>query len=842
MSLSAGERLGPYEILASIGKGGMGEVWKARDTRLNREVAIKVSQAEFTNRFQREASAIAALNHPHICTLYDVGPNYLVMEYVDGTPLSGPLPIERALPLMIQLTQALEAAHRKGIVHRDLKPANILGTKSGIKVLDFGLAKLEEPAAALGPNAATAVTPLSRDGVIAGTLEYMAPEQLQGGKVDARADLFAFGCVLYELITGKMAFSGDNAASVITAIMSKDPPAISSLQPLTPRALDRVLRRCFAKEPDDRWQSARDLRDALESLDQPVATHAPSQRSRSRLPWVIAAACALAFAATSILHFREAPTLGVEIRADIVTPPSTVPYDFALSPDGRKIAYVATNDGASRLWVRFLESNSVQALPGTEGATLPFWSPDSKAIGFYADTNLKRVNPDGGLPQVLHAGNMARSGGTWSPSGVIVFTRGGRLISVSASGGQYQSLTTSAPGQTGHRASGFLPDGKRFLYFATGAGQGVYLGSLDGSPAKFLTTADSPAEYLASGWLLWVQEDALVARRFDASRAELSGDPVTLARPVAVDPAGTYMAFSVSKTGLIAWRAGEASRRQLVWFSRKGERTGVLGQPDDADLRNPRISPDGRKVAVVRGTKGKKDIWLLDEFRQTRLTFDATDVGNPLWSPDSRFLTYTSNKDGGRRRVYQKPADGSGAENQLMPDVVQARPQSWSPDGRLLLWWTGQQAGDLMVLPMDGDRKSAVFLSTPHSEHAGAISPDGKWAAYHSNESGRFEVYIRSFPGPGGVWQVSTDRGTFPRWSADSKELYFIGSERKLMAAPITVQGSTIVPGKAVVLFQLSLDGAEYDVSRDGRFLVNLELGDAAIAPITLLMNWKPPK
>jgi Tol biopolymer transport system component/tRNA A-37 threonylcarbamoyl transferase component Bud32 len=842
MALSVGDRLGPYEILAPIGAGGMGEVYKARDTRLDRSVAIKVALENFFERFEREARTIAALNHPHICQLYDVGPNYLVMEYVEGTPLKGPLPLEKAVECASQLLDALGAAHKNGITHRDLKPANILITKSGIKLLDFGLAKQTGPL-----KETDATKALTVQGEILGTLQYMSPEQLQGKEVDARSDLFSFGCVLYELVTSKRAFEGTSAASVIAAILEREPEPLRTTPPL-----DRIIRRCLQKDPDDRFQTARDLKYNLGLAIEVTTLVGPTVTSRDRLAWVLFAAMGMIAVGALLYAFRATNSTAPETRVDIVTPATNAPRSFALSPDGRRIAYVASGDGASRLWVRPLDSTLAQPLQGTDGAVNPFWSPDSRSLGFFVGGKLERVDLGGGQPQTLAEVVTPAPQGAWSAEGVILFnsSTSGPLSRITAAGGQVVAATKLGQGQIIHRAPRFLPGGRKFLFIANGTEQAIWLGSLDGTAPRRLIAVtagtESEGEYLAPGWMVRVRQGALVAQRFNFGRGQLSGDPILLAQAVGADQLTKAGSFSVSTSGTIAWRTGGGSRRQLIWFNRSGQNVGAFGAPDESGLFNSELSPDGQRAAINRGPASEVsgEIWIADGTRTSRLTFDRADDRYPIWSPDSARLVFSSNRNG-ESDLYQKAASGSGGEQALLRSAETKRPNSWSPDGRFILYWSRQNNGDLMVLPLFGDRKPFPFLSTPFDERQGVFSPDGRWVAYQSNESGRFEVYVRTFPGTGGPWQVSTGGGNSPRWRADAKELYYLGPDDKLMGVAVAAQGATLVPGTPEVLFQTHIvqgaDRQQYDVSRDGRFLVNTELSDTSTEPIHLLLNWKPP-
>jgi Tol biopolymer transport system component len=557
----------------------------------------------------------------------------------------------------------------------------------------------------------------------------------------------------------------------------------------------------------------------------------------------------------SILYFRAGTAPAPETRVDIVTPATSAPSSFALSPDGRRIAFVASGDGASRLWVRSLASTSAQALPGTEGALYPFWSPDSRSLGFFANSKLKRIDLGGGQPQTLADVASAFTQGAWSEEGVILFPQGSAnpLSRVPASGGQAAAVTKLGNGQSGHRVPRFLPGGRQFLFVSFGVAQALWLGSLDGGEPRRIATltagTDSAAEYLAPGWLVRVRQAVLTAQRFDAGGGQLSGDPVTLAQAVGVDPNTWAGSFSVSPTGAIAWRSGGgADRRQLIWFNRAGQNVGTLGGPDEFNTRFPELSPEGKRTAVTRGPVGLNDIWIEEGTRASRFTFGQGATVYAIWSPDGARVVYGSNRKGALD-LYQKPANGSGGEEILLQSADNKRPNSWSPDGRFILYHSSLNNGDLMVLPLTDDRKPFPLLSTPFNEQQGAFSPDGKWVAYQSNESGRDEIYVRPFPGPGGQWQVSTGGGIMPRWRADGPvgkyELYYVAPDDKLMAVLVAIQGAALAPGTPEALFQTHMPSApyrpQYDVARDGRFLVDTVAETTPIEPIHLLLNWKPP-
>jgi serine/threonine protein kinase len=893
MAILTGTRLGQYEILSALGAGGMGEVYRAHDTKLGRDVAIKILSEAFVAdpqrlaRFQREARTLASLNHPNIGGIYGVeeahGATALVLELVEGPTLAdriaeGPLPIDEALAIARQIAGALEAAHEQGIIHRDLKPANVKVREDGtVKVLDFGLAKALEPAGAISAGVSrspTIPTPaMTQAGMILGTAAYMSPEQARGKTADTRCDIWAFGCVLYEMLTGRCAFAAEDVSLTFAEVMKSEPNW--SLLPPLPPVLNTFLRQCLKKDPRQRVQAIGDVRLALEGAFETAvsqaATLAPSSLRRMRVLWIVTAAAVLAVAGLAVpamRHLRETPASSpLETRLEINTPATDDPLSFALSPDGRQIVFVASSDGAPRLWLRSLAATTAQPLVGTEGATSPFWSPDSRSVGFFADIALKRLDLGGDVPRVLATQGGFR-GATWNGDGVILWTNAsGSLLRVPATGGQF--VTVKTPGQTRYNFPSFLPDGRHFLFTAQGTPDtsGIYLGSLDSPDTHRLTPAETKGVHLSPGWLLWVRAGTLVAQRLDLERPGLIGDPVTLADAVAFDTNSASSAVSVSASGLVAYRSGGGARRQLAWFDRSGKRLGTQGVPDENGLNFPSVSPDGRLVAVSRTVQGNTNIWLLDGTRTSRLTFDAMLDRYPIWSPDGRRIVFTSNRK--MMDLYQKSSSGSGAEDLLLESPQAKVPSDWSADGRFLLYMSAdlQTGTDLWVLPMQGKRASASsghpepadgdtpweFLKTRFDERQGAFSPDGRWVAYTSNESGRNEIYVRPFARPAasgeavnaaaGQWQVSTSGGIYPRWRSDGKELYYLGPRGEMMAAPIAATGTTLTPGAPAALFTARIVVAgnerQYDVTREGRFLINTVLDDAS-APITLLQNWRP--
>ena len=893
-TLQRGSRLGPYVIGGLLGRGGMGEVYDATDTNLKRHVAIKVLPASMSAdidrlaRFQREAELLAALNHPNIAQVHGLersgGIFALVMELVEGRTLAdrlaeGPIPLDEALPIAKQIAEALEAAHGRGIIHRDLKPANITVRPDGtVKVLDFGLAKAMEPGSV--PSAIAAVSPTlsmraTQAGIILGTAAYMSPEQASGKPVDQRADIWAYGVVLLEMLSGRRVFYGETVSHVLAAVLTKEPDW-AMLPSNTPTPIRRLLRRCLEKDRKNRIHDAGDVRleieDALTvpSSEGPIAgaTTNVTPAHGSRVAWIVAAvagAVAVALAVPAARYFREAPP--PEMRTDIVTPSGGDPLSFALSPDGRQIVMVGSNAGHTQLWVRSLGDATAHALAGTEGALNPFWSPDSRSVGFFASGKLLRLDLDGGGPRVLAASPSPGGGGTWSANDVILFSpsASGPLSRVSATvGGAPIGVTKLDQGQASHLWPVFLPDGRHFLFYASGQPDigGIFLGSLEEGTPKRLTAANTGGTYLPGGWLLWVRDGTLVAQHLDLGRSALTGDTVKLADALASDR-NERSAVSVSATGLVAYHAVAVSRRQLTWRNLAGALIGTLGPEDENDLGLPSVAPDGRRVAVCRTENGNQDIWLIDATHTSHFTFEPGSDEFPIWSPDGDRIVFRSTRTGSRN-LYIKDANGAGTETLLVDSAQPKTATDWSADGRFLLYQsTDPQTGfDIWVRPMTGDQTPWIFLNTPFSERGGRFSPDGRWVTYMSNETGREEIYVRPFaprptagdgagpaaPTPGGQWQISTKGGIYPSWRADGRAIYYIGPDGAMMAATITVSGSVLESGTPVALFPTRIigsgidngQGRQYDVTRDGRFLINTVLDGGAPAPITLIQNWRP--
>jgi Tol biopolymer transport system component len=884
--IRTGQMLGPYTISAQIGEGGMGEVYRARDTKLNRDVALKILPSAFAvdpdrlARFKREAHVLAALNHPHIAAIYgfeeSTGVQALVLELVEGPTLAdrlarGPIPLDEVLPIAAQIAQALEAAHEQGIIHRDLKPANIkLRPDGAVKVLDFGLAKALEPAAgmAAGMTASpTLTTPvMTALGVVLGTAAYMSPEQARGKPLDKRTDIWSFGCVLYEMLTGRPAFPGDTISDTIAAILGDDPDW-GRLSGETSDNVRRLLQRCLEKDPKQRLHDIADagieIHDAQSKAHSAViASPVPvvTRRGRERLAWtmtgLLAMVSVVAVAVAIAVTLRPTPAAR-EVRLEITTPPTTDQVSLALSPDGEKLVFAAESEGQPRLWLRSLEAGSAHPLPGTDRGAYPFWSPDSRSIGFFAEGKLKRLDIAGGPAQTLADALIGR-GGTWSRNGVILFAPStfSRIFRVSDRGGEPVAVTGGEmPKAVGYRFPQFLPNGRHFLFSVVGAAQdrGVYVASLDGSVMRRLVDADT-AVVLASGHLLFVRQGALFVQSFDPVRLELAGNPFPVAEDILFSGAVNISVLSSSNAGSIVYRTRAASdQRQFLWFDRSGKEMGRVGEPDTAIPANPQLSPDGRRVALNRSTNGQLGIWLLETRGGvlSRFTFDGAPDAYPVWSPDSRRLVFVSNRKG-TLDLYEKPASGGGMEEPLLVTPEDKVPTDWSVDGRIVLYRRGapNHDFDIWALPMDGNRKAFPVIQTDSDERDGQFSPDGKWIAYESNESGRFEIYVQPFPGPGGKRQMSTNGGAQVRWRPNGKELFYIGLDGRLMAAPFRLgsNGQAVEPGTPASLFATRIPGGplqaglkqQYVVSRDGqRFLIN-SLMAATASPITLVLNWKP--
>jgi eukaryotic-like serine/threonine-protein kinase len=901
MTVDVGTQLGPFEILSPLGAGGMGEVYRARDSRLGREVAIKVLPAAFSadedrlRRFEQEARAAGMLNHPNILTIYDIGTHvgspYIVAELLDGKELRaqlghGPLRVRQALDYAQQITLGLAAAHEKGIIHRDLKPENLFITANGrVKILDFGLAKLKRQPVHAGVDSETPTaldSPTTNPGMVMGTVGYMSPEQVHGQEADHRSDIFALGLILYEMLAGRPAFEGPSPVAVMSAILRDEPPELIASNDKIPPQLERLVQRCLEKQPERRFHSAHDLGLALEVLSTtsgarwetqtpalPVAAETqagarpPRLLNRERLVWIAATAFLLLAALPFVTAYFQRPSVTTSAVRSSILPPEKSTFNFVglnagpvtVSPDGRRLAFVASaSEGRDLLWVRPLDALSAQQLAGTEGAFHPFWSPDSRFLGFFADGKLKKIDAAGGPPITLCDAPMGR-GGTWNRDGVIVFAPNntGVLHRVSASGGASSAVTklNAARSEVSHRWPCFLPDGQHLLYLGRGSilSEGetaaIYVASLESQGSKLLLPANSNMAY-AQGYLLFLRERALLAQPFDARRLETTGEAFPIAEQIQYIPALARGIFSVSENGVLAYQTGSATGNlQLTWFDRSGKPLSVLD--DLAPLANPKLSPNGKRLAVVitDPQTGRPDIWLYEVASgiKTRFTFDPAGERDPIWSPDGSRIVFTSNRKG-HFDLYQKAASGAGGEELLLESNLDKTPTSFSPDGRFLLYSAvdPKTRADLWVLPLGGDQKPFPFLQTDFTESFGQFSPDGRWIAYRSDESRGGEIYVAAFPGPGGKRQVSTAGGRQPRWRGNGKELFYLAPDDRMMAAEVSGQEATLQVGAVRPLFearQAVTGGFVYDVTGDGqRFLINTVMEQKASSPITLVQNW----
>ena len=876
MTLAAGRRLGPYEILAAIGSGGMGEVYRARDTRLDRTVAVKVLPRQFAEddemrrRFEREARAISALTHPHICALHDVGSQegveYLVMEYLDGETLAqrlvrGPLAPDQTLRYGAEIADALAAAHRAGIVHRDLKPGNVMLTKAGVKLLDFGLAKPQEAAPSQQSLLPTQARPLTERGTVLGTFQYMSPEQLEGKDADARSDIFALGALLYEMATGRVAFAGASQASIISSILTHQPPPISSAVPMSPPALDRLVRICLEKDPEDRWQSAGDVARQLRGigdgseLSRSVAGAPTTARGSRRLrPWIAAAFLLLAGLLAGLL-FRPRLDPRVPIHSSLVAPEG-VPFRFegddagplVLSPDGSRLVF-GTGD---KLWLQSLRTGAVAPVKGTEGGRYPFWSPDSRSLGFFADGKLKTMEISGGPAQVVCDAPNPR-GGTWSQWGVIVFAPDVRsgLVRVDAGGGIPTPLTKlDAKLHTTHRWPLFLPDGRHLLYTAGShenphsPESGIYAVSIDGQGNRRILPNFGSAVY-ASGVLLFVREANLMAQPFDPARQTLSGQPALIAGDVQLDTRTWHGNFTVSQTGLLAYELAQpGGGGQLTWFDLTGKHLKEIGENSDAYA--PKLSPDGKRASVVVGDPNN-DIWIYELERgvKTRLTTEGQIILAPVWSPDGSRILYVRQTGSADYTVHTTRSDGAGDRKTILKSSVRLEPTDWSRDGRYVLCTRGTiPTDDILVIPMDEPEKLFPIVHSNFNEMSAQFSPDGRWIAYVSRETGRDEVYVTAFPSGGAKWQVSAAGGRQPRWSPDRKAIYFESPRGELMAATVEARGDAFEVRTLQPLFRTNMYVGPrvgipaFDVAPDGARLLINNAGDPTPIRATLVVNW----
>jgi serine/threonine protein kinase/Tol biopolymer transport system component len=886
MPLSAGTRVGPYEIVSALGAGGMGEVYRAHDTKLGRDVALKILPDTFATdperraRFQREAQVLASLNHPHIGAIYGFeesnGIRALVLELVDGPTLAdriaqGAIPLDEALPIARQIAEALEAAHERGVIHRDLKPANIKVTSQGqVKVLDFGLAAMVQDPSRPEVNATQSPTltfGATRAGVILGTAAYMSPEQAAGKPVDKRTDIWSFGVVLWEIVTGRKLFDGETISHTLADVL-RAAIDFDQLPRGTPVAIRTLLQRCLDRDVTRRLRDIGEARVQIEhylTSPQSASEQAVPASSPSRLAIgasIAAAVLLVAFGALAVVHFRETAPLTPTTRFQVLPPDNATSVDYpTISPDGRRLAFVATAAGKTLLWVRPLDSLAAQSLAGTEDAEAPFWSPDSRFLAFFSFGKLKKVDVAGGPPQTLCNADGTARGGTWNRDGTILFSAGQgtpiwRLPAVSGTPVPVTTLDSAI--EFSHNWPQFLPDGRHFLYWIFVRGpekNAVIIGSLDDRPdsteRRRLLSGDSMAAYSA-GHLLFEREGVLMAQPFDTRQLQVNGDSVPVVQDVAPVPARYgWGAFSVSSDGTLAYRAGASAKTQLAWLDRTGTEVGRLGEP--GDQLAPRLSPDQKRVAVVRrNAQGQVDIWLLESARDTSTrftTFQPAINALPVWSPDSGRIVFNSNRDG-HFDLYMKASSSAGSDEPLLKSSDPKAPTDWSFDGRLLLYQAQhpKTKSDLWIVPLEGDRKPVPVLQTEFNETNGQFSPDGHWIAYQSDESTRPEVYVQGFPTSSGKFQVSTDGGRSPRWRRDGKELFYLSPDRKMMAVDVKSTATTFETTRPRELFQTRVAAPfgipSYDVTADGqRFLINTGLDEAeGPPPITVVMNWVPKK
>jgi Tol biopolymer transport system component len=872
----------------------MGEVWRAKDTRLDRDVAVKVLPKIFANdetlraRFEREAKSISSLNHPHICTLHDVGHQegapFLVMELLDGESLAdrlekGALPVDQVLRYGAQIADALHHAHRAGIVHRDLKPGNVMLTKTGAKLLDFGLARTAtESQPLMGMTTLpTQAKPLTTEGTILGTFQYMAPEQLEGQEADARTDIFQLGALLYEMAAGRKAFEGKSRTSLIAAIVSSQPPPISSVQPVTPPALDQVVRRCLEKEPEDRWQSAHDVAAQLRwiaEVGSQAGVAAPislRRKTRERLAWTAAAVATLLAAAALAVHLLE-PKAETPTTFAYLLPPEKATFQLSegdsgtltISPDGKYVTFLAKGeDGKRVLWIRPVDSGEARPLAGTEDAVFPFWSPDSRFIAFFGDGKLQKVDVMGGPPLALCDVGQNPRRGSWNRDDVIIFSASSleAISRISASGGKPAPLTKldTAKGETTHRWATFLPDGQHFIYMAgthtagsRSEANAVYLGNLKTVESKPLLHTRSNVEY-ADGHLLYVRDNILVAQPFDEKRLELSGDPVPVAQGLQYASGFFYAAFSVSRNGVLIYRVGRnAEYLSLEWVDHQGKVLGdIPGLPPNALLASynpPALSPDGGRLAITLqdAQSGRDDVWVLDLKRNvsTRLTFGAGDETAPCWSPDGTKILFSMLEEG-TLNLFMKASDGQGGEEEILKSKVHKFASDWSRDGRFVAVSTfdptAKLQNDIGILSMNGERTMKPFLQTPFREEEPRLSPDGRWVAYSSDESGTPALYVTAFPGPGGKYQIASDaeQALRAQWGPDGKEIYYLSKDSTMKAVTVTPRGAALEIGAPRPLFKAPSSVAFWILDREGkRVLLGRVPEDSQGAPITLMTHW----
>ncbi len=880
--LTSGDRLGAYEITGLLGTGGMGEVYKARDTRLNRSVAIKVIKAnsgapeQWRQRFEHEARAISTLSHPRICSLFDIGRegemDFLVLEYLEGETLQERLrkrrlPVGQALSIAVQIAEGLEHAHRRGVLHRDLKPANVMLTKADVKLMDFGLAKIVS-AASTSNLAGSLQATLTTEGTVAGTLQYMAPEQLEGKEPSEAGDIFSFGAVLFEMIAGRRAFEGNSPASVIAAVMRGTPPPVEDLQPGIPRALDRLIRQCLEKNPEERRESIHDVKAELQGILEDIGGTGTgmglaTDKTKVRVPkWIwIAGACLPLLAAVAVLRLRPTPTAAAKPVHFLIQPPENAAFARdeapAVSPDGERVAFVGIDaNGKRQLWVRPLDAARAQPVPGTDDASQPFWSPDGKWIGFFAGRKLKNVGVDGNSPHTL-ADVADPYGGAWGKTFVLFASRfrGSLVKTVPVNGGDVKLIDNEPILDHGDVAMHWpflLPGERRYIFRLTTTDRnkrGVYIVSLDGhGKREMLVDSETNAEFArlgetAGGFLVYEKDSRLLARGFDSSKGQFTGDPTVVAEPVAFSALFRRGLFSAANDRVLAYRTGGVlAEARLFWWDRSGRELAPL--TGEGEYGNPRISRDGSRVATTRTDPktGGFDVWTIDTSRgvPTRLTFEGSDSIFPQFSPDGSRVVFGSNRD-----LYVASTGGNGADKLLYQSNKRKFPSDWSPDGRFILYFG---PGGIWALPANGG-EPRLIVSSKYYLSAAQISPDGKFLAYDSNESGRREVYVRPFDpekeDAGPKSQISLDGGYQPAWDPAGREMYFITGDGTLVTVPI----DNGFPSRSVPkpLFKLPLTpelglaqtgGNAYAVQNANRFLVQKPEDNRDTAPLHVIVNW----
>ncbi|HBB87995.1 MAG TPA: hypothetical protein DC047_10305 [Blastocatellia bacterium] len=881
-TISPNTNIAQYTIVSKIGEGGMGEVYRARDTKLGRDVAIKVLPASFSensdrlNRFEQEAQAAGALNHPNILVIFHVGTHqgapYIVSELLEGETLreriaGSALPQRKAIDYALQIARGLAAAHEKGIVHRDIKPDNLFITDDGrVKILDFGLAKLTSATDGTQSQTEVPTRKVNTDpGTVMGTMGYMSPEQLKGQPADHRSDIFSFGAILYEMLSGKRAFRGDSMAETMSAILREDPPDLSVTNQTVSPALERVVRHCLEKNPAERFHSARDLAFAIESLSgsatlsgqtatmPTIATESstPVGLSRclhnARVAWIVAGILVVSLLATlGLLYFNRSETSTPAVRLSLTPPPELAFNDAqsdvaVISPDGQKIVFSATSaDGKNMLYVRALDSSETKLLPGSENVMEPFWSPDSRSVAFGSNGKLKRSDlAGGGNAQVLcDAARLV--GGTWNKDGIIVFAPDYRtaLMQVSAQGGEPKPVAMRFADQMAesHRYPDFLPDGRHFLFRRDP--KGVWAGSLDSPETRQVLVEVTPFVYAQPGWLVFVRNDALVAQAFDAARIAFSGEPIPII--TGQKNAGT-LRFSVSENGVLIWQGQWERDYQLVWFDRDGKETGTVDAPMKVSIgEDLSISPDGKRLAVKRN----QNLWVVELEKGTALRITSTFSQMPVWSPDGSRIAYSEGTTG----LTVRAANGSGDAEGLLAGAN--FPSAWSPDGRFIIFVRRgvKTRMDIYALPLFGDRKEYLILNSPFNEQTPAFSPDGRWLAYTSDETGNYEIYVQSFSADGKLaadkQRVSTNGGTYPLWRRDGSELFFVAPDGQMMSSAVKTAGTEFQFAAPKSLFKTRMlawitNFHEYDISPDGqRFLIGTLIGEPKAPPPTVILNW----